>query len=231
MSMLVKQRVVCPVRIALPLLALPMLTACASYGIPVIDIDIAVSISGGDASGATWQSSQEQFSRAPLHKFAIENFPAITYDGERFFWRFFVQQDSIGTGIRSKGAQPVCFRFDQATLRSNMNENAVPLRIKWHRLARKPVFSEAPTYGQAYTMPEQCFDETYTRFDFGPELDALFPNGSMFNVKLSESGHSMTSNGRGNWLKLRVPIEIGAAREDVEITLTAINSDVCKIQF
>lgn len=213
---------------------LMLLAACSTLGIPVIDLGVQAVVTGKDEKGQVWRSTPEQFTHEALFVKSPASFPATVYHGEKFHWRFFAESDAIGSAVRSALQMPICFRFDQATLSSNMQLEPLPLRIKWSRVDRKPVYTEPnvrPFDGRSYAPIKQCFGSEFTRFDFGPDLIRLFPNDTMFNVKLSASGNTMAENGRGNWLNLTVPIEYGDKREQVTITLTAIESAVRKIQF
>lgn len=205
---------------------LPLLGGCASFGIPEVDIDLGVSIEGASRSNQRWQSTPRDFSREPLFKRAHFKFDATVYSGELFAWRFFATTDSIGASVRGAGPEPICFRFDEARLKSSMQSREIPLRIKWSQRSGAPIHSDAKTDGRSYPAVQQCFGSVFTAFSFGPELIELFPNDAMFNIKLSDSGNTMVSNGKGQWLKLLVPVEHSGKREEVTITFVANDTSI-----
>ena len=205
---------------------LPLFGGCASLGIPVVDIDLGVSIESVSRTNERLQSTPRDFSREPLFKGAHFKFDATVYSGELFAWRFFATTDSIGASIRSTVPDPICFRFDEARLQSSMQSREIPLRIKWSQRAGAPIHSDAKTDGRSYPAVQQCFSSVFTAFSFGPELIELFPNDAMFNIKLSDSGNTMASNGKGQWLKLLVPVEHSGKREDVTITFVANDTSI-----
>jgi hypothetical protein len=197
---------------------------CANLGIPVIDIDLEVQVQRRAISGLQLASNPAQFSREPAFPKSPAKFPAVVYGGELFAARFVIEPNSIGIAVRSQQSGQICFRFDEATLKSNFLPQASPLNVMWVQVAGKPIFSDKPTYGAAYQPSKQCFNQEFTRYAFGPDLTALFPNGTMFNVKLTESGNTIATNGRGNWLRISVPVEYDGKKEEVDILLTAKNS-------
>jgi len=50
-------------------------------------------------------------------------------------------------------------------------------------------------------------------------MTELFPSGHFFNLRWEGKSTVLQDRGIGNWVKIRVPIERGGKREELEITL------------
>jgi hypothetical protein len=208
---------------------------CAHLGGLILEINLGVEVSTRTPNGQSSPSAPSDFSREPVSAQSPTKFPAVLYRGKIFSSHFAVGGSisggnlglgsRISTRIRSNLTEPVCFRFDQASLSSNFHAQPIPLRINWSKLDAKPLFPDQPTYGAAYVPSRQCFTEESRSFDFGPDVEALFPNRSIFNIKLKENSSALSETGRGNWLRLHIPVEYGSTREEIEITLTVLGSD------
>ena len=182
-------------------LAIVFLAACTHLGALQLEIDLGVAVSGPSQDGRVWHSRAEEFSPTPEFKQSAAKYQAVAYNGALFSWRFFVagpisggnvkSGSRIGNAIRCNVSTPICFRFDQARLSSSMHPEPLPLHVNWTRVAGKPVFPVQPTYGTAYTPDTHCFGQAYSQFDFGPEFEGLFPNGTMFNIALKERSASL----------------------------------------
>lgn len=161
------------------------------------------------------------------------------YSGKDFTWVFSVGSSGIGGGIRSLKSSPVCFRFDEAKLTSNMNAKPTRLQVSQvisnkrfdaqtdPRLDKKlvPLGILRPKKGDEYlfTPPTLCFAaDKQGGFHLAIDLSALFPSGHMFNV--SWANDKLEGTGVGNWLKMTVPIEYEGDREEIEVTLVATDN-------
>jgi hypothetical protein len=63
-----------------------------------------------------------------------------------------------------------------------------------------------------------------SNFSLWPDMSALFPNETMFNVLWPEGIANLTDRGIGNWVKFTIPVEYGNKRDTIELTLTALVS-------
>ena len=87
------------------------------------------------------------------------------------------------------------------------------------------VGSTDPKKLRYFTPPSLCFaPNKATSISLGPDLSALFPNLTMFNVKWPDGEPNLTERGIGNWLKIVMPIEYDGKRETLEVKLTARDS-------
>ena len=202
-------------------------SGCASIQTLIIDIDVDVQVAGRDANGRAWQAMPSELIRQPRHPQAASPFGHVVYRGKVFEWRFDADVGGFGYSIQSMVSEPVCFRFDQARLTSNMHAQEIPLRVSWftrpgltpprRKVDEKRIFDAAPPL---------CFSKGASGSGFGLLLDLteLFPSGNNFDIRWRDKDTNLLNRGIGNWIKIRVPYEYEGKREEIEVTLTAKDS-------
>ena len=206
-----------------------LISVTAGCGHLTVATDLDVQITGRDAAGRVWRSVPEEFTRQPPHPQGPSPFPNLGYEGKLFEWLIVASPGSFGYMIRNKVSGPLCFRFDEALLTSNMQPKEIPMRVYSARLGpiSKPTLL-IPYKGKGsdrlVSAPPMCFMEKQDHFSLGLHLDELFPSGNTFNIRVSGNDTTLLDRGIGNWLKIRVPIEYQGKREELEITLTAKDS-------
>lgn len=217
----------------------PLAANCESMRTVGANFALDVQVKGRDAEGVAWQATAAQITARPSDTRASSPFPHKQYLGKDFTWEFSAGASGIGGGIRSLKSSPVCFRFDEAKLTSNMNAKPTRLQVSQvmsnkpfeaqidPRLDKKlvPLGILRPKKGDEYlfTPPTLCFAaDKQGGFHFAIDLSALFPSGHMFNV--SWKNDKLVGTGIGNWLKMMVPIEYEGKREEIEVTLVATDS-------
>lgn len=217
----------------------PLAAGCESMRTVGANFTLDVQVKGRDAAGVAWQATPAQIADYPSDALASSPFPHKQYLGKNFNWVFSVGASGIGGGIRNLKSLPVCFRFDEAKLTSNMNAKPTRLQVS-QVISNKPFDAQTdprldqklvplgilrPNKGDEYlfTPPTLCFAaEKQGGFHFAIDLSALFPSGHMFNV--SWANDKLVGTGVGNWLKMTVPIEYEGKREEIEVTLVATDS-------
>ena len=161
-------------------------TGCA--GTVIVDFDVQAEVSGRDAFGRTWRATQDRIVRTPPPAGLLSPFSSVKYRGELFEWTFGTGTLGFGGRITNHGDKQLCFLFDQATLASNLHPRPVPMRVyhfartvdgRWQTLG-----STVPAQRRYFVAPPLCLNPgQYSQFMVGPELAALFPHGTMFNVR------------------------------------------------
>ena len=226
-------------RILIGIFLAPLAASCESMKTVGANFALDVQVKGRDAAGIAWEAIPAQIADYPSDARASSPFPHKQYLGKDFNWEFSAGASGIGGGIRSLKSSPVCFRFDEAKLSSNMNAKPTRLQVS-QVISNKPFDAQTdprldkklvplgilrPRKGDEYlfTPPSLCFTaEKQGGFHFAIDLSALFPSGHMFNV--SWANDKLVGTGVGNWLKMSVPIEYDGKREEVEVTLVARDS-------
>jgi hypothetical protein len=56
------------------------------------------------------------------------------------------------------------------------------------------------------------------------ELALLFPTGRMFNVRWPDYETTSAGKGIGNWIRIKLPVEYDGRREELDLTLTVLDS-------
>ncbi len=204
------------------------LVSCASMRTVIVDVDFDIQLKGRDATGREWQASPGEILKK-RHPQAASPFGNVHYEGKLFELRVGVGPNSFGYFFRSNVGEPVCFRFDQARLLSNFQPKNVPLRVKRPRVVPDVKVAKLPiNQGNEdfIVAPSVCAAPTVagTPFGFVVDFSGLYPNGQLFNINNDKKSLDYTESGRGNWLKILVPIEYDGKRQELEVTLTAIDS-------
>lgn len=219
---------------AIPVLCAALLiflvAGCAAIGTVIVDVDVDAQISGRDAAGRTWLAPTAEFIKQKRH-FPQSGPPFfnVQYQGKVIDWIFTVWPTNFGGFVRSNATGPVCFRFDQARMTSNLQQEEVPLQVYYAQQggynARTLLLQNKPGEHRFFDAPKLCFaQEKGSPFTLSPDMSALFPSGKMFNINQSGKELNYSQRGTGNWLKIFVPIEYEGKREDLEIKFTAIDS-------
>lgn len=190
----------------------------------IIDVDLDVQVGGRDAAGRPWQAASAEIIRQPRHPQAASPFANVDYKGKVFEWKFGADPGSFGDSIHSKIAGPLCFRFDQARLTSNMQSKEIPLRVSSAWYDGRFIIRNNVGENRFVDAPSLCFSEKVHAVGLLPDLSQLFPSGKMFNIRSSGKDPNLLDRGVGNWIKIRVPIEYEGKREEIEVTLTAKDS-------
>ena len=156
-------------------------------------------------------------------------FDAVRYETNVLSWTFGTGTLGFGGSVMNLSASPLCLRFDEARLASNLHTAEIPLSVSsvshtltggWTILG-----STDPKKLRYFAPPSLCFmPNKSTSISLGPDLSALFPNLTMFNVKWPDGDPNLTERGIGNWLKIVLPIEYDGKRETLEVKLTATDS-------
>lgn len=228
---------------ALALAALPLPPAEGfSLGAVAVSFELDVAITGRDATGALWQALPDNVSKVACTT-CSGGLRRTHFDGKLFKWRFSAGKDSFGHAILSKVDAPLCFRFDQARLTSNLQTKEIPLRV-WRAYQGQEISQKiSPTFPAKWNIhrfpgtgfvpsPAFCFQESKEEsFLLALDLSEVFPNGHMFNVNWKGRDPTLTEQGIGNWLKIHVPIEYSGNREELEVTLTATKSHAWLVYY
>ena len=201
-------------------------TGCASMQTLIIDIDVDAQVAGRDSAGRMWQAAAGEIVRQQRHPQAASPFGHVVYRGKVFEWRFDADVGGFGYSIQSLVSEPVCFRFDQARLTSNMQVHEIPLRVS--RYARAGETSQRNNVGEKRFVdaPALCFNSGAAGSGFGllVDLAELFPSGNNFDIRWKDKDPDLLNRGVGNWIKIRVPYEYEGKREEIEVTLTVKDS-------
>lgn len=208
-----------------------LLWLASSCAVNVVHIAFDVEISGTDAEGRAWRAAPEDIKSIPRGTPESPRYPAIQFEHKNFRWTIGAGVSAIGGLIQTrKSGQEVCFRFDEARLRSNMHEEEIPLRVveALYFLPSGHVVRIANYKGRTTPtpVPPICFSDRPQNFHFAPDLSALFPSGRMFNIDWPKDDAKRLQGGMGNWVGFRVPIESDGRREVLDIRLIATDKKV-----
>ncbi|MBL8523262.1 MAG: hypothetical protein JNN20_06215 [Betaproteobacteria bacterium] len=217
-----------PLYLLITICALLFTSGCSTVR---VNFDLDINVTGRDADGRAWQSEPKDITTRLLSARSSSSFPLKQYDHPAFRWIVSMGAQTFGGSIRSKLDSPVCFRFDQARISSNMRQDDIPFGVfdSFQIQAPQPPM---PAYRVDRTKmkwpPGFCFAPISNAFDtfwFMPDLSLLFPNKRMFNVTWQEFEIEKMQRGKGNWLKLKVPVEYQGKREELEFTFTVIDAE------
>lgn len=200
------------------------LMGCASMQTLIIDVDLEMKVSGRDASGRAWQAASGEIIKQERHPQAASPFGNVVYQGPVFEWKFGGDTGGFGRAIYSKVSSPVCMRFDQAQLTSNMQSKLIPLRVSAVWYDGRFIIKNNVGEKRFVAAPSLCFSEKIHAVDLLLDLTELFPSGNNFDIQWSGKDTKLLANGIGNWLKVHVPIEYEGKREELEVTFTAKDS-------
>jgi hypothetical protein len=211
------------------LLSVCVTSGCASLGTVVVGFDLDVQVTGLDVKGDTWRAGKDEITKRPRDSKTAPYFSDVRYQGKVLLWETGAGSDGFGYAIQSQVPGPVCLRFDQARLTSNMQGMEVAMRVSRVRQGppQLPTIELPKNRSETgfFVAPPLCFGrEKADNFFLAPDLSALFPNGKMFNVRWIGNEPTLSERGIGNWLKIHVPVEYEGKREEFEVTLTAKDS-------
>lgn len=208
-------------------LATLLATACA-IGSVAVTFSFDGSFGGVDQDGQPWQAVPSQVRLLPRDVVGQPlPFTSIEYLGERFQWRVAVGSAGVGGTISNVSGSRICFGFDEATIASNFRPDPVPLRVysvinladgKWSRILDS-------TKPGDLTAPPLCLaGGEEVSVTIGMNLQDVFPNKTLFNVRWPDGEPRLIEKGVGNWFRLAMPLEIDGKRESIWVTLTAKDS-------
>lgn len=203
------------------------LAGCA--GTVIVDFAIEAQVSRRDAVGRPVAQRSQEISILPQPARLLSPFAAVRYETAALAWTFGTGTLGFGGGVTNLTTGPLCFRFDEARLASNLHTVEIPLSVSWvaHTLTGDwtVLGSTDPKKLRYFAPPSLCFaPNKSTSISLGPDLSALFPNLTMFNVKWPDGEPNLSERGIGNWLKIVLPIEYDGKRETLEVRLTAKDS-------
>ena len=208
-----------------------LLSLASGCAVDVVHIAFDVEISGTDAEGREWRAAPQDIISVPRGTPESPQYSRIQFEHKIFRWTIGAGVSAIGGLIQTrKSGQEVCFRFDEARLRSNMHEEEIPLRVveALYFLPSGHVVRIANRKGQTTPtpVPPICFSDRPQNFNFAPDLSSLFPSGRMFNIDWPKDDAKRLQGGVGNWVSFRVPIEHDGKREVLDIRLIATDKKV-----
>jgi hypothetical protein len=211
------------------LLAGLVATTAGCAGTVIVDYAIEAQVSGRDAAGHVWRARPEEITFLPRPPGLLSPFDAVQYRSDLFEWIFGTGSLGLGGKVTNLSPNPMCLRFDEARLTSNMKTGEVPLLVSsWRRFADGQLTrlgSTRPENRRYFVPPSVCLDPgKYASISFAPDLQELFPTGKMFNVRWPEGEANLVERGVGNWIRISLPIEYAAKRETLEVTLTVKDS-------
>lgn len=209
-------------------LATLLVTACA-VGSVVVAYSFHGSIGGADQAGQPWQATPDQV-RLLSRGDELSAFTSIAYLGERFHWRVGAGLGGIGGTISNVSSSRICFGFNEASISSNFRPDPVPLRVfhvmnfkdgRWSRI----LGSTRPEQRGDLTAPPLCLADGETvDVSMGMNLQDVFPNKTLFNVRWPDGEPRLMEKGVGNWFRVDMPIEVDGKRESLWIIVTAKDS-------
>ena len=201
---------------------LAVLAACGG-GTVIVDYAIQAQIAVRDETGRPGEAGT--VSTVPS---VVSPFPAVSYAARDFEWSFGTGTLGLGGDITNRSPSELCFRFDEAQVRSNLHPEPMALSVysfasfrgKWELLG-----STDPRKWHLFTPPRFCLASAEkAHVSLAPHLAPLFPTEKMFNVAWLDDQPQLTDKGVGNWIALSLPVEAGARREVLDVKLTATDS-------
>jgi len=198
------------------------LAACGT-GTVIVDYSVDAQVAIHDESGRAVDGGVVQRLPSPTHGFPVANFR-----GKDFEWSFGTGTLGIGGTISNATAEPLCMRFDEAKVHSNLHPTPIALSVYNFTVWRprwEMIGSNDPRTMRLFTPPKFCLKPLENlHISMAPELAPLFPTARMFNVSWVDNQPQLVETGVGNWIGMSLPIEIGARREVMDIKLTATDS-------
>ena len=204
---------------------------CAGH--VIVEFDLEAQLSGRDATGKTWRAEPQEFISIRLHPKASTPFPPLQYQGKDFDWEFATNPRAFGGFVVNKTQGRLCFQFAEARLTSSMQADEIPIRASYfyHYIAntKTPIERREATF---FSPPPVCHspgERGY--FLISPDLSALFPTGHMFNIRWPDFEASPVGKGVGQWVQLKLPVDIDGKREELLLKLTVRDSASRKSYF
>ncbi len=200
-----------------------------ALGTTVVDFAYDVTVRGKSGDGREWVAKPDELVTSTRDPAAKTPFPVLEYRGSIFTWQFAMGARAFGGRIQSLGSGPVCFRFDQATLKSDSSDTEAAMQVSSvvHRPAKGSGIRNLPRPNEVrkFTAPKMCFSNLRPEhFDLTPDLTQLFPNNRLFNVRLDDVSGNLLESGEGHWVEVGVPIEYDGTRETLTVRFTATAS-------
>jgi hypothetical protein len=200
--------------------------ACAG-GTVIVDYAVKAHVTMRDITTQSEESGDVL--TVPRHKELLSRYDSVKYRGRDLEWSFGTGTLGMGGDITNHSTKPLCLRFDQAQVRSNLSSGALSLKIfHWAVFRGKWSFlgSTDPKRRREFAPPSLCLASgEHVKVTFAPDLKGLFPTQKMFNVEWPDNEPRLTQKGVGNWLSLSLPVEVGDQPKALAITLTAIDSN------
>jgi len=205
--------------------ALALVIASCGGGTVIVDYAVDAQVSLRDSNGAHEAGA---VITVPRHPGLSSPFDAVQYRGTDFDWTFGTGTLGMGGTISNHSSDTLCFRFDQAQVRSNFHPDPIALRTySWSAFREKwtLIGSTDPKQRRDFSPPSFCLEPgKHARISFAPDLAALFPTEKMFSVRWPDDEPNLSDKGVGNWIALSLPIEIGSTRRIMDVKLTAVDS-------
>ncbi len=198
-------------------------TACASLGTHVVDMDVDASLSVRSAPNGAWTPIAGENVKSRDSR-SVALVPSTTFRSKLLDWRILMSPHSMGYFIKSNVPGKLCLRFDEARISSNMHDGELPFQVTYVEHGSGPTIRNTsgilPEMKPAFSAPPLCFAEgENTKFGFILPVTKLFPSGKLFNLNWDGNSIILLDKGIGNSLRMRVPIEYDGKREELEITL------------
>jgi hypothetical protein len=202
----------------------PLFAGCA--GTVIVDYALTAKLSGLEASGDFWQASSHEFRHITLHPQASTPFRPLRYEGRDFDWEFVVNPQAFGGAVQNKTQTRLCLFLDQGKLSSNLHSGEIPIRSKfYYRYTGGDEARVERRESVAFSPPPFCLRPSVKgSFMLDADLATLFPTGRMFNVRWPAYEATPAGKGIGNWIRIKVPMERNGKREELDLTLTVIDS-------
>ena len=207
------------------LLAL-LLAGCAGMKTEGANFLLDVRVSGQSNNGAAREAGPDQVVVIPPNAQYPDAFPAKAYWGSSFRWTFRVGASGIGGELENRTGASLCARFDRALVSSSHQPQPAPLMVSQviHAKGKRYWLVQRPKAGEPaiFVAPKLCFTPGQSEwFSMSPDASALFPSGKLFDVRFDGAP---SGQGKGNWLRLDIPIDFEDRTETFTITFTARDS-------
>src|SRR5258708_4103344 len=162
-----------------------LIAAGCGTGTVIVDYAVDAQVAMRDGNGTTQEIGA--IVTVPRHAELASPFDAVQYRGEDFEWIFGTGTLGLGGSITNRSDKPLCLRFDQARIRSNLHPEPVALKTYHWSIFRESwsqLGSTDPKQRQDFTPPTFCLDPgKAARISFSPDLRSLFATQKMFNVR------------------------------------------------
>jgi hypothetical protein len=197
------------------------MAGCQSLGSVMTQIDLAMTVDasgpGAPVEGAVFSTERRPRSNVPF------GYPG--YQDELLEWRVQIPLNGIVMDFTSHAEDPIQLRWDQASWRSSVQPEWVALRV--HRFStgylgkdrvHVDLSSDAPA---APAVALALAAGAGLPVNLRPEWRAVFPEGFMFGIRTVDKGYGFIDDGKGRWLELDLPVEMGDQAWRYRIRLTA----------
>jgi len=198
-------------------------------GTVVVDFAIEAQVMGRSELGVISNASPGEIEIVPRPQGLASPFPAVRFRNESLDWTFGTGTFGFGGNVTNRMNSPLCLRFDEAKIASNLHPEEIPMKVysmiradsgRWTTLG-----TFRPEHQVAFVPSPLCIDpHSATWVSFGTVLEEVFPTRRMFNVQWADGDLRLADRGVGNWFRIVVPVELERNRNLIEVTLTATDS-------